>query len=257
MKTKVADELELCNIGKSSMQGRQLVQDSDGMDHVIYQIVLEANKTHRLISPFGEEYNHVYYFLSGHGDAKTDDGSVLKMTAHSVLAMTGDMGASYHCERNTCLIAVFTCCDPNGDKFKVTTCRLDDIVDTERDVDWTTGRSRRFLNKIDGFNLTITNTTADAYTKSNLEYKNHFETVIWYHGKGNYQWDEGKMKQEFDLQYQNDDDANLNLVAMVMNKHDAHVVNIEDKKSFCVCVFSPALIGRETHNLNDTRFSSY
>lgn len=61
---------------------------------------------------------------------------------------------------------------------------LNDIVKTERDVEWGNGRSRRFLIAKDNVGYSVTDTIINAGTESLLEYKNLIETCYCIEGEG-------------------------------------------------------------------------
>ncbi len=54
--------------------------------------------------------------------------------------------------------------------------KLSEILNTERDIAWGNGQSRRFLIETDGMGYSLTDTIISVGTESLLEYKNHMET---------------------------------------------------------------------------------
>ena len=113
---------------------------------------------------------------------------------------------------------------------------LQELIDTPRDVRGPVWASRRFLLAEDGAGFTLTETTTDPGAEQVLWYKHHVEANYVIEGKGEvenlatgevYPLEPGSM--------------------YVLDKHEQHRL-----KSFTrmrlVCVFTPALTGRETHD---------
>lgn len=124
------------------------------------------------------------------------------------------------------------------------TRKLSEITDTERDVAWGNGRSRRFLLAEDGMGYSLTDTIIDAGTESLLEYKRHLEACYCVEGEGEVE------------------DMAGNVVAIVpgtmyaLDKHDRHYLRARTTLRL-ICVFSPALTGNERHSLSGEGSSSY
>jgi L-ectoine synthase len=113
---------------------------------------------------------------------------------------------------------------------------LDDIIDSERDVRGPVWCSRRFLLAEDGVGFTVTETTLDAGADQVLWYKHHVEANYVIEGEG---------------EVENMTTGEVFALApgsiYVLDQHEKHRL-----KSFTrmrlVCVFTPALTGRETHD---------
>ena len=256
MKVKLSKDLRPVKIGATSLTGFPLAEKDDGMDHTIYQITFEAGRKYCLVSPFGEHYSHVYYFLTGKGFLEIPENTHISIGQHAVLALSGDMDCHLSLSVRSCVIGIFTPCQNMSPKQRLTVRRLEDIIGTDRDVDWTRGRSRRYLNQSDGFNVSVHNTHAYKDFRNELEYKKQFESVIWYRGRGSYEWEQGNKSQSFDIPC---DDQNLTgeTVTLLLDKHDPHTAVI-DQDSYAICVFSPPLVGNETHRFeSDKHVSSY
>ncbi len=113
-------------------------------------------------------------------------------------------------------------------------------------VEWGNGLSRRFLLHSDNMGYTLTDTIVRAGTKSRIEYQNHLEACYCIEGKG----------EVVDL------DGNSHPILpgtmYALDKNDAHfLIAAPDTDLRLVCVFSPALHGNESHNLNSAGFSHY
>jgi L-ectoine synthase len=120
--------------------------------------------------------------------------------------------------------------------------RLPDV----KTVDWGNGISRRFLLASDGMGYTVTDTIVRAGTKSRLEYRRHLEACYCIHGLG----------QIVDADGQSHTIEPGTLYAL--DRHDPHFLIADPGDDLrLVCIFSPALHGDETHNLDSATFSHY
>jgi L-ectoine synthase len=113
---------------------------------------------------------------------------------------------------------------------------LDELIDTPRDVRGPVWASRRFLLAEDGVGFTMTDTTTEAGAEQILWYKHHVEANYVIEGEGEVE-----------------NMATGEVFALgpgsmyVLDGHEQHRL-----KSFTrmrlVCVFTPALSGRESHD---------
>lgn len=122
---------------------------------------------------------------------------------------------------------------------------LDEIIGSERDIDWGNGRSRRFLIEEDKMGYSVTETVINAGTTSLLEYKNHMEACYCIAGEGEV------------ITY---DDEKVHPIKpgtiYALDKNDKHYLTAHSEMKL-VCVFMPALTGKESHNLSDSESSVY
>ncbi|MEU0793682.1 MULTISPECIES: ectoine synthase [Amycolatopsis] len=112
-------------------------------------------------------------------------------------------------------------------------------------VEWGNGLSHRFLTLRDGMGYTVTHTIVRAGTDSALEYKNHLEACYCIAGSGKVIDSAG--------------DEHVIEVGTIyaLDKHDPHhLIASPHEDMVLVCMFTPALIGDESHNLDD-EFSNY
>jgi len=124
---------------------------------------------------------------------------------------------------------------------------LTDIMGTERDVLWGNGQSRRFLLERDGMGYSLTDTVVDPGSESLLEYRNHMEACYCIEGEGEVEDMQGNV---FPL---------TPGTMYALNKHDRHYLRARTPMRL-VCVFTPPLRGRESHDLKngtDAESSSY
>ncbi len=120
---------------------------------------------------------------------------------------------------------------------------LDELVNTERDVEWGNGQSRRFLIERDGMGYTVTDTIVHAGTESLLEYTNHLETCYCIEGEGEVEAG-GKVHP-----------IKVGTI-YALNENDKHYLRAKTDMRL-VCMFAPALKGDESHNLSDGDSSCY
>lgn len=119
-------------------------------------------------------------------------------------------------------------------------------LDSVRCVDWGNGLSRRFLTESDGLGYTVTDTIVRAGTKSRLEYRRHLEACYCIEGSG----------EIVDMSGNSHPITPGTLYAL--DQHDAHwLVADPDQDLRLVCMFTPALRGDESHNLDAPGFSQY
>lgn len=120
---------------------------------------------------------------------------------------------------------------------------LNSLVGTERDIEWGNGNSRRFLIEKDGVGYSLTDTLIHAGTESLLEYRNHMETCYCIEGEGEVEVDGKKYPIKPGTMY-------------ALNQHDKHCLRAQTEMRL-ICVFTPALKGFETHDLNQKNIASH
>jgi L-ectoine synthase len=119
-------------------------------------------------------------------------------------------------------------------------------IDEVKTVEWGNGLSRRFLLEADGMGYSLTDTLVRAGTKSHLEYRNHLEACYCIEGSGEVIDTEGN---SFPI---------TPGVMYALDKHDPHwLVASPHEDLRLVCMFTPALRGEESHNLDTDEFSEY
>ena len=112
---------------------------------------------------------------------------------------------------------------------------LAELENTERDVRGTTFKSRRFLLARDGMGFSFHDTVLYAGTETYIWYKNHVEAVYCVEGEG-----------EIELL---PDGPTFEIKPGTMYALDGHEKhNLRAHKDLrVICVFNPALTGREVH----------
>lgn len=118
--------------------------------------------------------------------------------------------------------------------------RLGDLVGTDRDVAAPNWSSRRFLLASDGLGYSLNDTVLRAGTTTSMWYRHHQESVYCIAGTGTLT----------DLQT-----GEIHPLApgtlYVLDGHERHEVHAETDLRM-VCVFTPALNGREVHDQHGT-----
>lgn len=115
---------------------------------------------------------------------------------------------------------------------------LNEIVDTDRDVNTPNWNSKRLLLAKDGASFSMHDTLIRAGTETHMWYANHLEAVYCVGGKGTVETvDDGQVYEISDG------------TLYVLDGHEKHVLRAETDMRM-VCVFTPPLTGRETHDEN-------
>lgn len=121
---------------------------------------------------------------------------------------------------------------------------LDDLNDGDRDVRGQGWRSRRLLLRDDGMGHSLHWTTLAAGSELTLWYKHHLEANLVITGDG----------ELVDLA--SGDTHPLGPGSLyALDKHDRHLLRARTEMSL-VCVFTPALSGRETHDADGSYLPS-
>ena len=114
--------------------------------------------------------------------------------------------------------------------------KLEDIVDTERDVKTETWESRRLSLADDRMGFSMHDTVLYAGGETHMWYKNHLEAVYCIEGKGTI---EDKATGEIH-------EIGPGTIYL-LDQHDKHVVRAEEDLRM-VCTFNPPVTGDETHD---------
>lgn len=120
--------------------------------------------------------------------------------------------------------------------------KLSEIINTQRDVMWGNGQSRRFLLKNDGMGFTVADTIINAGTESKLQYVNHLEACYCVSGTGEIIVDGVSHELHEGVLY-------------ALNKNDKHILRAFTTLRL-ISIFYPALLGEEKHDL-DKEMSHY
>lgn len=113
---------------------------------------------------------------------------------------------------------------------------LDDIIGTERDVRGPVWMSRRFLLADDGVGFSLNETTVEAGVVQVMWYKHHVEANYIIEGEG--EVENIATGEVFPLKPG---------TMYTLDQHEKHRLTARTRLRI-VCVFTPALTGRETHD---------
>jgi L-ectoine synthase len=118
--------------------------------------------------------------------------------------------------------------------------RLNEVLNTARDIRTPTWASRRLLLRDDGMGFSMHETTIFAGTQTHIWYKYHVEAVYCVEGSGEVELiPSGTLfRIEPGTMY-------------ALNDHDRHWLRADPGADMrVVCVFNPALVGNEVHDEN-------
>ena len=113
---------------------------------------------------------------------------------------------------------------------------IDDLLGTERDVRGPVWASRRFLLAEDGVGFSVNETTVEAGSEQTLWYKHHIEANYVIDGEG--EVENVATGEVFALRPGS---------IYVLDQHEKHRLRAHTRLRL-VCVFTPPLTGRETHD---------
>jgi L-ectoine synthase len=112
---------------------------------------------------------------------------------------------------------------------------LDEVTDTERDVVAEQWRAKRLFLRDDGLGFSLSETIVNGGAEMNLWYKHHSEACFVIEGEAEItERDTGAVHR-------------IGPGSAYAPQHDRHTIRVLETLRL-VCVFSPALSGRETHD---------
>ena len=112
---------------------------------------------------------------------------------------------------------------------------LEEITDTERDVAAEQWRAKRLFLRDDGIGFSLSETVVNGGAEMNLWYKHHNEACFVIEGEAEItERDTGRIHR-------------IGPGSAYAPEHDRHTIRVLETLRL-VCVFSPALTGRETHD---------
>jgi len=113
---------------------------------------------------------------------------------------------------------------------------LRDVLETPNHVKGASFESRRLLLASDGLGYSVHDTICKAGTSQHLHYKNHIETNYVIEGQGSVEEVATGVFHPL-----------APGAVYVLDRHDPHILRAETDMRI-VCIFTPALTGRETHD---------
>jgi L-ectoine synthase len=120
---------------------------------------------------------------------------------------------------------------------------LDEVIGTERDVDWGHGTSRRLMVASDQRGYAITETEVRPGAEIALRYDNHLESCYCIEGSGTVRTEAGEWPITVGTLYAPD-------------KGETHYLSSAEGMRL-VCVFNPPLNGTENHSGDSSQPSGY
>ena len=114
--------------------------------------------------------------------------------------------------------------------------RLEDILGSDREVCGENWSSRRLLLRSDGMGFSMHDTLIHAGTETLIWYRNHLEAVYCIEGEGEVETTSDGVKHPICAG-----------TIYALDQHDRHVLRAFSQMRM-ICVFTPALTGRETHD---------
>jgi len=120
---------------------------------------------------------------------------------------------------------------------------LDEITDTDRDVVAEHWRAKRLFLKSDGLGFSLSETTVDEGAEMKLWYKHHQEACFVVEGEAEITESETGAVHR------------IGPGSAYAPAHDRHAIRVLSPLRL-VCVFAPALSGRETHDADGSYLPS-
>ena len=139
--------------------------------------------------------------------------------------------------------------DPNMSPSPLLLKSLSEVIDSDRNVFFERGYSRRFLAAPDGFNISFHNTLCHSNYSRGLHYPHHVEVAYYFEGQGEYVLQNGEEQHEFDSEKHHG--------TLFLLEHDAHVAKIGAADAISIVLFFPPLKGTERLRFNQESGSSY
>ena len=117
--------------------------------------------------------------------------------------------------------------------------KLEDVINSENNVDGGNWISRRLLLKKDGMGFSLHDTIIKAGTETHIWYQNHLEAVYCIEGDGEVETlKDGKVYQIRPG------------TVYALDEHDEHLLRGGKEDMRLVCVFNPPITGKEVHDEN-------
>ena len=187
--------------------------------------------------------------LTGRCTIQNDANEELLFTVDHVLALTPDNKVKADVQEPMRIVACSVPGDPSMSPTRLLLKSLSEVIDSDRNVFFERGYSRRFLAAPDGFNLSVHNTLCHPNHITSLHYQHNVEANYFIKGQGEYVLQNGEGKHEFDSEKHSG--------TLILLDREAHVVKIGATDSIVICVFFPPLKGTERLKFNQEFGSSY
>ena len=136
--------------------------------------------------------------LTGRCTIHKDAHEKVAFTADHLLALTSENSVHANVQEPIRIVAVSVLHDPNMSPSPLFLKSLTEVVDSDRNVSFGHGNSQRFLAAPDGYNISVHNTFLRAHFNPHLHYPHNTEAAYFIKGQGEYIWENGQQKHEFD-----------------------------------------------------------
>ena len=194
-------------------------------------------------------FNEKFFLFTGKCILHKNTTETMVFTADHVLALTPESKVKLDIREPMRIVACSVPSDPSMSPVPFLMKNLSDVLDSDRNVFFERGYSRRFLAAPDGFNISVHNTLCHANNSTRLHYQHNVEAVYWIKGQGEYSLQTGAQKHEFNPEKHRG--------TLFLLENDAHVVKIGSADSIAICLFFPALKGNERLKFDQESGSSY
>ena len=140
----------------------------------LYEVEVPAGKKSEGITPYADANDvNLFYVISGNGHITfLNDNSEVPLLPDTYVTTNGADTFEISAYSKLRIAVVLHHNDHKIERFYTT---LKKISNTERDVSWGNGQSRRFAIKKDGLGFAFANTLGWTNCDSSLEYKHHKE----------------------------------------------------------------------------------
>lgn len=173
----------------------------------------------------------------------------LPFTADHLLALTSDKNVHIRIQEPVRIVDVSVPHDTSVSPPPLLMKSLDEVTDSDRNVPFEDGLSRRFLAAPDGYNISVHNTFCSSSFSKHLQYLNNKELVYVIKGQGEYVWQNGQCRHDFDSEKHHG--------TMFLVGNNAHKMTIGARDTIAICLFYPPLMGNERLKTGKEGGSSY
>ena len=239
----------------AALLGWELIAPSDGLGYTCYEAFIPFNSTIPLVIPSDmANYSHIYYCMSGDGMCTFDDGEKHPIESRHIVGLSPKESCKLNVSSQDGMrLFVLYCVAEDPDTNRRVIRSVKEINGTERDNDFGQGHSYRLMLKCDGFSVGFNNTIINPGAQAKLQYRNHVETNYFYIG--------GEIKYIFDDETVESKIEQGNGTMICVNSHEKHTADrshiTSGEDAMAICIFTPPLVGKESHSLSADGYSSY
>ena len=107
MKVREASREPAIEIGGSGLTGKALVLEEDKVGYTCYAVFLDAGTNLDISSAFGNNFNHIYYCISGEVYFECNEGTNATLTNDTLITLTGGIEAKINTTTKTHLFITY------------------------------------------------------------------------------------------------------------------------------------------------------